>query len=371
MDGPAVVDVLLLRTHACDSDPRVEKMLWHYRERLGLVVGLVCTPRYAACRRESDSSTSHLTIPLDVDLHEATMTRPLRRLRLLKEQFALRKRIRSMFRPRAVHGCDLDGYISSRIAFPRQRQTIFEVYDSWSTMSPSSLTSALERHAISSAAGLILPAHEMRIPVERDRSIVMQNVVDPGLARKQMALADLPSGLPDRYLLAGGTRSGSRIDDLAKLAVDHPEVHVVIAESAPLEWLSAPNVHWIGRRPWGTWLRVLSQASAVWAWYDSGFEHYKSHLSPNKYWEACFFNVPMVVNFKDQFCDRTAMEPAIFAIGDFLATPGHAARQIASIISNSPWPSRQDPSWEFWNRIEEERSQSMVTLLSDIGLVSR
>lgn len=370
MGRPTTVDVLILRAHSCDSDPRVEKVLWHYRDRLGLAVGLVCTPRYGICDRNSDSATLHMTFPLRRELHETSMPRMLRRVRLLKEQVGLRHAIRSTFRPKVIHGCDLDGYTSSRIAFPAARQTIFEMYDSWTTMSSSSLSTALERRAISTAAGLILPANEMRIHVERDRTIVMQNFVDPGLARREMASADLPANLPDRYLLAGGTRTGSRIDELASLVLDHPEINLVIAESEPPGWPSAPNVKWIGRQPWGTWLRVLSQAAAVWTWYDSRIEHYKSHLSPNKYWEACLLDVPLIINSPDQFCDRSAIEPVILAIGDFLATPDHAVGQIASLISGPSRPAMPDRSLESWTRLEDERTQALARLLADIGLGS-
>ena len=368
LNRPMPVDILILRAHECSEDPRIEKILWHYRQN-GLSIGLVCTPRGGSCHRRDAEGIIHRSFGFgEIDPRQS---RTRRRLQLLREQLALGRSIRSTFRPRAIHGCDLDGYLSARVNFPWKRKTVFEVYDLWTTMTSNSSVAFAERRALASARGVILPAEEMRVPVAKSVRAVMRNVVDPSLALRAMESASALPGLPDRYLLAGGSRVGSQIDALASLLSQHQEIDLVIAEPEPPGWPNGTHVWWIGRQSWGTWLRVLAQSSAVWVWYDNEIEHYKSNLSPNKYWEACLFNVPMVVNSTAQFCDRSEVESRVVSVGDFRAAPRYAVEQIAKIVSDKSRPRWERESWDFWYRTEKERTESLQILLAGVGLTNR
>jgi hypothetical protein len=78
------------------------------------------------------------------------------------------------------------------------------------------------------------------------------------------------------------------------------------------------NVFCIGKQDWGKWLYLVKNCSAIWIYYSKANNHFASHISPNKYWEAVLFNKTMLVNEISQFCDRVDFEGHFIEIGDDL-----------------------------------------------------
>ena len=369
------VEILVLRTVKCSEDSRVSKMLYHY-EKLGIRVGISCISIGQPCSRISSSLVSHRTLNLSWANLDSISSRLVRRMvfgfRLLR--FILHVRA---WKSQVIHGCDLDGYLAGKIAFPRHK-IIFEVYDPWSTMTQSRLVTRLESRAFSKCDVLIMPALDARIKVKRDYQIALSNALDTGLADELLLKGGIhpvvssliEQGVP--YILTGGilgANVGSRM--LAEaIAQTKSGLHLVVAsDNLDLfgvdQELFPNNIHFIGKQSWCDWLALVKSASALWVYYNRNVKHFESHISPNKYWEAAFYEIPIIVNSMDQFCDRTPLEPKYFEVNT--ETKYQLEEAFLGIVSLKQGCDNSKVASE-WLKMESQRRELIIQALLWLGL---
>ena len=369
------IEILVLRTVNCAEDSRVGKILYHY-EKIGIRVGIFCISAGQPCSRSSSSLVSHRTLNLPWANLDSITSRVLRRLVIGFKLLLFILHVRE-WKSRVIHGCDLDGYLAGKIAFPRHK-IVFEVYDPWSTMTHSRLARYLEYRAFRKCDVLIMPAFDSKIKVERELKISISNAMDLGLADKLLLKGKIDpvvstlidQGLP--YVLTGGVLGSKVGSDMLAEAVSQTKsgLHLVIASDNldlfGLDHDSLPsNIHFIGKQCWSDWLALVKSASALWVYYDRNVKHFESHISPNKYWEAALFEVPIIVNSMDQFCDRTPLEPKYFEINsDAKIRLEEAFLEIVRLNSDRDISTTID----VWEKIESERTQLLIQVLLWLGI---
>jgi hypothetical protein len=118
----------------------------------------------------------------------------------------------------------------------------------------------------------------------------------------------------------------------------------------------------VGYQDWGSWLELVRASGCVWVWYDSQVLHYQKNLSPNKYWEACLFWKPLIVNTLSQFVDRIDSEPEMLEIGEFRDNPKGAEEKIVN-LGFSQNPDTYDPNIEFWIDLEHSRKREIRKMM--------
>ncbi len=339
-------------------------------------VGVACISREFKCSRANTELVSHKTLTLSKLSFLEKMPGLLRRIVLRIEllQFSLWSFLN--FRAPLVHGCDLDGHLVGKFAQPWGVKRIFEVYDPWSTMTSSKRVARIEAKEFQAADYLIMPAQDSRIKVTRENQMAFGNQLDIDLANRlliesEMEYIQLKTKLPPKYILTGGTLGETvGTEQLIEFFRDHPEFELVIAGNlgSNSDFLRNPiptNVHIIGKQTWGVWLHLLRSSEACWAYYDPKIDHYASHISPNKYWESCLFNVPLIVSSMDQFCDRTNREPICLELLDdflprlleaMLVIQGHA-RLHNSIQSEN----------DFWQQLQSMRRLAVSQMINTLN----
>lgn len=369
------VAIFMIRTSPCGEDARVSKMLFHY-QALGLKVGITCISRDSNCSRATTELVSHKTLTLSKLSFLEKMPGLLRRIVLRIEllQFSLWSFFN--FRAPLVHGCDLDGHLVGKFAQPWGVKRIFEVYDPWSTMTSSKRVARIEAREFQAADYLIMPALDSRIKVTRRNQMAFGNLLDIDLAdqllrNSEMDYIQLKSKLPPKYVLTGGTLGETvGTEKLIDFFRNHPEFELVIAGnlSANSNLAQNPmptNVHIIGKQKWGVWLHLLRSSDACWAYYDPKIDHYASHISPNKYWESCLFDVPLIVSSMDQFCDRTNREPiCLELLDDFLPRlhEGMLVIQGHARLRNSIQSEK-----DFWQQLQSMRTLAVSQMINTLN----
>jgi hypothetical protein len=331
------VDVLIVRTVPCGQDSRVSKFLFHYRKNQ-IRVGIVCISRSGRCSRKSETQIPHYSVKgLDFNALPYLLNRipgvwKLHRFLLYTDYVLTSIKIWFLWRPKVLHGCDLDGYLISKLAFPYKRKRIFEVLDPWTTMTTSKRIAKLEKQAFSKSKVLVMPAFDSRIKVLRDKSTSFSNFMETELAQSLMVEAENDSSFTEYidslkpFILTGGIMGhDTKIEELTH-AIASQSVFNLVAACDPgfikgNGFLRLPqNVFCIGKQDWGKWLYLVKSCSAIWIYYSKTNNHFASHISPNKYWEAVLFNKAMLVNEISQFCDRVDFEGHFIEIGDDLET---------------------------------------------------
>lgn len=360
------VDVLIVRNVECDSDARIQKLLNLY-SRLDLDVAIVCASRTRSCIRQSTPRCHHTTVALGSwsAWHDRELGLFRRATSFLREVLKLSAASRSTFAPQIVHGCDLDGFLACLGAYPlaKRRSRIFDVFDPWSTMVQAPGIATVERLAVRWANVIVSPAQDPRIAFPHHRTIVLQNSVD--LTALSSLAEDRSSPMHVRpYVLLGGTLDLRVLDTLAKCALRAPGLDVLVCDERPLERSEFPeNMVFIGRVTWSRWLSLLSGASATWCWYDMNVSHYESHISPNKYWEAALYGVPLIVNSVSQFCDRVPCEPPLLEIGP-LERHDILCGLLEELSSQGPVAPRPLANIGFWSQLEAERVKALHRAVS-------
>jgi hypothetical protein len=277
-------------------------------------------------------------------------------------------RVRSRYVPKVVHGCNFNGYAIAKLSFPTKRKVIFEVWDFFSTLAPNSLMARAERFSLSAAEVVVFPSQATFERSAHPRKILLQNSLDDDLVKKLMRAPKSDLELPERFILSGGTHQGSAVSELSSLIAKSDYLNLVVVSNRPPEIPQSPRVFWIGSQDWGDWLNLVSLSSCVWVWYDDGIEHFSRDISPNKYWEACYFNTPMIVNSLAQFVDRVANEPQMLSLGDFRRKPLDSLAKIESFVRSSkrfPRPVEVD---DYWKKVSGDRESEFTRLLSILDL---
>lgn len=372
------VDILVLRTVKCDEDSRVGKILHHYA-KLRIKVGVTCISRGEECKRISTDLINHQSVRFGRNFSLISASTSLRRFVLRFQLFIFLLHARK-WKPTVLHGCDLDGYLVARFAFPG-RKTIFEVYDPWTTMTDSKRAAKLEAKAFIKSDVLIMPAKDSRIKVKRDKQIALGNVLDISLSNRLLTESTLNPEIKDlissdtKYILSGGILGKSVATDLLieAIAKSYTGVQLIIASdlSGGIEAnpeLDFSNVHFIGKQTWSNWLTLMRSADAVWIYYDAKEDHFKSHISPNKYWEASLFNVPMLINDINQFCDRTHLESIYFELG---SEPQNRIEEALKFVNEVQPKAVTSDDIEAWINIENERTSEIKQVLTWVGLISK
>jgi len=329
------VDVLIIRTVPCGQDSRVSKFLFHYQKNQ-IRVGIVCISRSGRCSRKSESQVPHYSVKgLDFNslpylINWIPGVWKLHRFLLYLDYVLTCIKIWFLWRPKVLHGCDLDGYLISKLAFPYKRKRIFEVLDPWTTMTSSKRVAKLEKRAFSKSKVLVMPAFDSRIKVSRSKSTSFSNFMEIELAQSLMVEAENDSQFIQfvdslkPFILTGGIMgSDTRIEELINSVGSQSEFNLVATCNPDFikgnSFLRLPqNVFCIGKQDWGKWLYLVRNCSAIWIYYSKANNHFASHISPNKYWEAVLFNKTMLVNEISQFCDRVDFEGRFIEIGDDL-----------------------------------------------------
>lgn len=329
------VDVLIIRTVPCGQDSRVSKFLFHYQKNQ-IRVGIVCISRSGRCSRKSESQVPHYSVKgLDFNslpylINWIPGVWKLHRSLLYLDYVLTCIKIWFLWRPKVLHGCDLDGYLISKLAFPYKRKRIFEVLDPWTTMTSSKRIAKLEKQAFSKSKVLVMPAFDSRIKVSRNKSTSFSNFMEIELAQSLMVEAENDSQFIQYveslkpFILTGGIMGrDTRIEELINSIGSQSEFNLVATCSPEFikgnSFLRPPqNVFCIGKQDWGKWLYLVRNCSAIWIYYSKTNNHFASHISPNKYWEAVLFNKTMLVNEISQFCDRVDFEGRFIEIGDDL-----------------------------------------------------
>lgn len=339
------VDILIVRTVPCGQDSRVSKFLFHYRKN-DTRVGLVCISRSNKCSRESNSDVPHFSIrgldlnslPFPINLVPGVWK--FHRVLLFLDYLLTSSKLKFLWRPRALHGCDLDGYLISKLSFPLKKRRIFEVLDPWSTMTSSKRIARLENKAFYDAKVLVMPAFDSRIKITRDKATSFSNFMDIELAEELVSEAERDTQFIEYvesmkpFILTGGIMGlDTRIEELISAISKQDRMNLVATTSPDFikgsGYLKIPgNVFCIGKQSWGRWLYLLKNCEAIWIYYSMSNNHFASHISPNKYWEAVLFNKTMLVNQISQFSDRTDLEGPYFEIG---ADP---FRNLSGVIEN-------------------------------------
>jgi hypothetical protein len=267
----------------------------------------------------------------------------------------------------------------TKFAFPLKRKRIFEIYDPWSTMVNSSRIKKLENKAFNSAKILIQPSAEPRIKVERKDCFSLSNTLDPSIALTLLEKASSNFDLIHKikslqpYILSGGTvNRDTRIGSLISAISSQQDFNLIItcAEDYILQTssLELPNrTYCIGKVSWSDWLLLLHNSSAVWAYYSRENEHFRSHISPVKYWEACLFGTPLIVNELNQFSDRALREPEIYELGDPLALSIEQALNKISPVTLLK-TSQNLVFDDYWYHLEKQRNETVKLILKQVGL---
>ena len=245
-------------------------------------------------------------------------------------------------------------------------------------MTQSRLATRLESRAFSKCDVLIMPALDARIKVKRDYQIALSNALDTGLADELLLKGGIhpvvssliEQGVP--YILTGGilgANVGSRM--LAEaIAQTKSGLHLVVAsDNLDLfgvdQELFPNNIHFIGKQSWCDWLALVKSASALWVYYNRNVKHFESHISPNKYWEAAFYEIPIIVNSMDQFCDRTPLEPKYFEVNT--ETKYQLEEAFLGIVSLKQGCDNSKVASE-WLKVESQRRELIIQALLWLGL---
>ena len=369
------VDVLLLRTVKCAEDSRLNKILYHY-EKIGIRVGVSCISRGMPCSRTESAFVSHKTLKISWPNLDSISSRLVRRVTLRFQLLRFVMHVKP-WKPQVIHGCDLDGYLVGKLAFPGKK-IIFEVYDPWTTMTNSKRAAHLESKAFMKCDVLVMPALNSRVKVDRDYQSALSNALDIGLANKLLRVSklhDVVSLLIEQeipYILTGGILGAEVGSDVLAEAISLTKsgLHLVIAsdnlESFGLNHRDIPdNIHFIGKQSWADWLALVKNASALWVYYDQRIKHFESHISPNKYWEAALFEIPIIVNSIDQFCDRIPHESRYFEIDISSKFQLEATFNDIASLSRASQSSVSVPAWQ---KLESERTELVKQFLLWVGV---
>ena len=364
----------MTRFSPCAEDARVSKMIFHY-ESLKQHVVLVCVSRGNTCTRLSSEFITHKTLNLSKLSFLKNLSGPVRRVTMRVELLYFALYCRLSWRPSIAHGCDLDGYLVAKLAFPTGVKRIFEVYDPWSTMTSSKKIARLEAREFQKSDFLIMPAYDSRIKVARKNQMSFGNEMDIDLAVRLLheteeAYELLRKKLPDIYLLSGGSLGDSvGTDRLIDFYRSHPEFNLVIAGTLPsipkYQALTIPqNVHILGKQRWGVWLHLLRNSIACWAYYDQEVDHYASHISPNKYWEACLFKVPLFVSNLNQFCDRSDLEPLCVEMYSEIQTG--IAEGLILLSKRTLNAQNLEKEYTYWKNRQDIRRRQVAEVLNQL-----
>jgi hypothetical protein len=305
--------VVVIRTHSCENDPRVIRMLCRYHDITSDFVSICFSNSCVGPRVPFE--IIHFTLPQSKVLSLRFFPQKMRlAIAVLINAF----RIRSRFKVKnsILHCCDLDGiligYISS---FFTKSQLIYDVYDRWATMLSyrnekiKSLVAKIEKFFINRGEVLaIAPMHwtlEAMGMTSTHRKLVINNSISK-VVEKELMLGELQAVDPKGIytLVYSGRVQGHRMIETAissvskldqwKLILQGPldEPHLLINRNF--------NTSWFGHLTFLESLSVTSTCTVVFACYDPGIKHfYKS--DPNKFWEAGFYRLPIVTNFNSGF----------------------------------------------------------------------
>lgn len=373
----------MIRTVPCEQDARVSKFLYHY-EKLNIKVIIACISRDKNCERQNSAYIRHVTVKASnfnklnrIQILILKICKSFRIL-LLIDHLINSLKIRKICKPRILHGCDLDGYLISKVAFPLNPNRIFEVYDPWSTMTTSKRIHKIENREFFKAKVLVLPAKDSRIKVVRENSFSMSNMLDPGLLNlielkedsKRINLDINNDGKP--FILTGGIiNQDTKIRELIEaIGLQNKYKLLITSDTQLIEVLGIQknpfNVQFIGKQKWPEWLALMKKSAAVWVYYSTQNEHFKSHISPNKYWEACLLGTPILVNNISQFCDRVDFEPNIIEIGEDLNMKERILASLAEIKADKKNFNELEIH-EYWAKKESERTLTVQELLKNFS----
>lgn len=354
------VDVLIICSWKCQNDPRIAKLIARYSTKTHLTVGVVCLSQVEKCARISTASIFHESLDT---AQFADLNTSQRLMSLLKLSRSLRKK----FRPRFVHGVNLDGFIIGKSAYA-SRKVVFDQFDSWGTMSGSVFFKLAEQASILFSS-YFLGTTKRSIPAWKRKSMLFLNIVSPevlpAFGASTNRISELCGG--GNYLLAGGSYQASRLDQLASIASHFSSLKLIIAGEHMGESERQPNVNFLGSIAWAEWLELANSASGIWAWYESSTEHYARFISPNKYWEACWFGKPIVVNRLSSFCDRLVNEPPVLEIGNSLEEQEQIAKTIEDFIYSASLGSTISTREELLN-LERDQADQFKRMLSTMGV---
>lgn len=375
------VEVLIIRTNPCAEDSRVNKFLYHYNLN-DVEMGTVCVSRTEICKGPKLSKTAHeCFIGLNFNALPKSLGLIARfrfgfKFLLLVDRLRFCFFIRKKFVPNKLHGCDLDGYLIARFAFPFMKsKTIFEVYDPWSTMTNSKKIQKLENRAFRESKVLIMPAEDSRIKPIRPKSTFFSNFLDPGLAEKLIENSDKDSAFQDKidsvqpYILSGGILGvDTGLKDMISVFAQQDKFNLVIAANESFltgnGFLSIPSkVHAIGKVSWTNWIYALSRSSAVWIYYSKSNNHFVEKISPNKYWESIYFKKPMIVNDIKQFTDRFSIESQLYDLNENIIDNLPKVLLNLDIFAGGDFGKNQDDLWEKTERLRTKTVKSVLSWL--------
>lgn len=372
------VDVLIVRTVPCEHDSRVSKFLFHYQKN-EVRVGIVCISRSKKCSRSSTSAVPHystkgldfnsLPFPIKYIPGVWKIHRPL----LYMDYLLTCVKIFWMWRPTVLHGCDLDGFLITKFAFPFNKKRVFEVLDPWTTMTSSSRIARLENNAFQSSKVLVMPAFDSRIKIIREKSTSFSNFMDVELANQLIADVEKDNRFTDfvhslkPYVLTGGIiSSDTKIDELIYATSEQNKINLVVTCDEELirgnGFLRIPtNVFCIGKQEWGKWLYLMKNCNAIWIYYSQTNNHFASHISPNKYWEAVLFGKKMLVNQISQFCDRIKIEGPIYEIGENFQT--HLPEILQELAGSESEVIGMPEKMEIFEKMSRDRTHAVKQIL--------
>lgn len=357
------VDLLVVRTAKCEDDARIEKLLY-LLSRHQLRIGLVCLTRSGSCERRDSERVKHHSIRARSHSTYAAYPRPLRRIVIIALWFRVVVFARRRFIPASVHGCDLDGWVIGK--FVRLRApSIFEVYDPWTTMVGGSLIKEIESRAFALATVVVMPAKDSRLKPSR-KVYALGNELESNHARELLSRARVDWPHQPFILLGGNIGDEEVVRSFIRYLGGASSIRPLVVGHRSL-W-NEPNVISKDVLAWPSWLELISRASALWCYYDATKNHYASHISPNKYWEARAFGTPLIVNSIDQFIDRDwGSEPQIMQIGQNPG-PQEFARVVGELVAWSPEESR-GVTFVGARELAQERANTMAEILRGIRLL--
>jgi glycosyltransferase involved in cell wall biosynthesis len=306
-------NVVVIRTHSCENDPRVIRMLCRYHDITSDFVSICFSNSCIGPR--VPFKTKHFSLPQSKILSFPFFPQKIRlAIAILINAF----RIRSRFKVRnsILHCCDLDGiligYISS---FFTTSQLIYDVYDRWATMLSyrsekiKGLVVQLEKFFVNRDKGLVIAPMDWTLEAMGMKSSHLKLVINNAISKvieKELMLKKhqiikhegiftlVYSGrVQGHRMIETAISSISKLDQW-KLILQGPldEPHLIINRGF--------NASWFGHLTFLESLSVTSTCTAVFACYDPGIDHfYKS--DPNKFWEAGFYGLPVITNFKSGF----------------------------------------------------------------------
>lgn len=377
------VSLLIVRTFPCEHDARINKLLYHLK-KFNLEIGIVCVSRNRLCGRKSRTGITHYT--------KAYHTSPGRYYpffqyaRIVAQNiylyFSLSSHISANFTTRCVVGTDFDGFLVACLSFPLKVKKIFEVYDPWTTLYNSRIIKFFERFFFAYANFLILPAEDSRIKVNKDKSFSLGNELLPPLLKELISFKCVKSEVEKfvkenryKYILAGGSLGReSKITELIESVTSERHLSLVIIQTdfmnhALYKSISSDNIFFFDlQRDWGNWLYLLKHARATWCYYDDAINHFKDHISPNKYWESVLLGTPLLVNKISQFCDRapTYVEPPLIELKDNI--PNNLFDRFLCREINEFKPSTTDLK-NYFLRLETMRDLKVKYMLSSLNII--